>query len=292
MGLPVAAASLRKLLLVGLCAGLVTLPSWSPASKTAHWTAKDSVDVERALKNAYGSLLEVSSFELDEAWLLRDYLLPVYPDGALAAKVESEVPRLSQRSGYGLLLDPGQPRPTVPHHLPDADGARLLSYMYSTFGTPESLALARTRQFVSEPGREYVLTHQVLVLVAWRDTGRSLPEDLVGRMDELMLKLKKEQAKDTEWSDIYAERAAFIVTFGREPCPEGLEQWTKTAMAAQEADGSFGNHPWTWRYGRTRQEVSRPSHTTVLAAAVLVAYLRCSKGNRQGEVPWPACAGC
>lgn len=152
----------------------------------------------------------------------------------------------------------------------------------SAFYRPEREALRKVTEFVLEPRTEaYVLTHQLLSLMWAEREQLKLPLNIADRKNELIQAIEREMAEDGRFSDIYAERAAFLTLYS--DVPQGtLERWVKTIVQAQLQSGEWEglNKPFVFEYEGNSKLSSIPGqyrvdrqHTSVLCLQVLAHYL-------------------
>lgn len=212
------------------------------------------------------------SLKAGELWMLKR-LNGLSPDADLKRLVDRAVRDLAGHKS-ARLVDPKAPKTALP-----ADPGRgLIKFMYyvlAPIGVPESRAEAFIRDFLSQPGTGYVLTHQFLVLEWAGETGLAVPESLREKKDGLLERIAAEQASGTQFSDLFAERASILFAFSAVP-PETAAGWVETILAAQAADGRWldtKSTPLTYD-GQNATAMHPWGHTTGFAAAAIGFYLQ------------------
>ena len=251
----------------------VPLPDAGPATPTGE--NRDDLALEdradRALEGARRAILEETEVALDVVWLMQ-LLLRQTSDPEIREWVEARIPDYRNDSFFPLL-DPSAP--LVP--LPEGAGTGLqkwVIYLRAAVGQPEKRALRFLAAYLATEESGYILTHQLSALEWAIGTGRLLPADLTARKGTLLARIAAEQAADPGFSDLYAERGAFLVSFG-DPGEEELRSWVRRILGAQVATGDWGESSALIRYDgqEGRPRIPR-THTQALAMVVLARYLR------------------
>jgi len=227
----------------------------------------------RALAAAVHALRapDAPAMEVGEAWFLQQ-LAAQRDDADLRALVADTERRLATHEAARLLR-----RDAAPIALPEDPGrgiARLATYVYAPLGEPADRAIGFIDDFTATPATGYVLTHQILVLEWARHVGVALPDAVWQRRDGLLARIAAEQAADTQFSDLFAERAAILLAFATPERGEA-DRWIDVIAPAVQPDGRWlstrspiaydgqqatANHPWV--------------HTTGFVAAATGFYLQ------------------
>jgi hypothetical protein len=250
--------------------------------------AKQALHAGRAWFTARDALMH------DETWLLA-HLLCARPGDGLGRHVGEERERLREVLPEGRLLDPSAPGAKLTPKL--LEGRRgIILYVGASTAEPEHLALGLLREFLALELDAYELTHQLLAVVWWQDMGRPLPPDLALKRPWLLARIGAEQEQDPEFSDVYAERAMLLALFGDRACPSSLPAWTDVVLAAQTPHGCWVDPRDQRAEPRDGGQAGAPacsSHTSVLALAVVQAYVDCVAPHPAavGFVPWRGLCG-
>jgi len=172
------------------------------------------------------------------------------------------------------LVDRSQPQPVLPVD-PGRGVLRFASFVVAPLGQPAIVAQRFIEEFISEAGEGYVLTHQILVIEWAREQGLGLPASTDERERQLLKVLEREQDADSQFSDLYAERAAVLVMYGN-PTPEKAAGWVRVIVDAQREDGSWGEFSQTVVYDgqKSFSRTGDASHTQALALLALAGYLK------------------
>lgn len=219
----------------------------------------------RALVGGWAFLLDKRRLAVDTIWTLRQLPRSRHPEVAARLALHAADHAESRKSA---LLESRPNRP-VPEEL----GIGMLRFGRGTlaaFGENEAKALRLLRQFVTGFNMTYLTTHQLLASILWETVGRRLPPDLFRASVILTERVWYEQRQATAFSDLYAERAAFLGLYA-DPCVEDLATWAEVILDAQESDGIW------------HQEGKSREHPTMLSMMVLHQYIQ---ATRQ---PWRKC---
>lgn len=272
--------------LVGVGGAWLSIRAWQDAR--AEEMFRERTDrARRAFEAARQWWLAFEEYRVDQTWLLME-MLERRPDPMLEKKVAKERERLTPHSAFSRLLDPELPphRVDPSFEMPKSGPWRVLLFMGASFVEPEEKGLELLREFMAYRGTEgYALTHQLVMLVQWEHMGRQVPPDMEARRSEVIDAIRREQASDDTFSDLYAERAMLLAMYGDEECPEELGNWVDVIVAAQKEDGSWGAPESTVELGSVAEEDHENNtvtfrdagHTAVLAFATLQAYLLCTE---------------
>jgi hypothetical protein len=242
------------------------------------------------LQQARGGLVQgrrwflgLEALRHDETWML-GHLLCARPDDALGARVARDWERLRKVLPEGRFLDPTAPAFTITREFLRSNGRHGASLAGAAMAEPEELALELLRRYLQLDLEEYPLTHQALAVLWWEEVGRAVPRELEVRRARVWGRIAREHVDDPVFSDLYAERAMLLAHFGGVQCPAGLPSWTEVVLEAQEAEGC-------WRDPREAEnsgEQRCSAHTTVLALAVVQAYVDCMEPHPEARrfIPW------
>ena len=143
---------------------------------------------------------------------------------------------------FELLVNPDAPGTELPED-PGSGIILFSNYVMAAVGWPEARAIQFLSDYLATDDEvEYILTHQLLVIV-WADqTGLVLPDDLRDRRTLFVERMLAEQAADdvSVFTDLYAERAALLLRYA-EPTLQEATEWIQVIVDAQEEDGSWGD---------------------------------------------------
>lgn len=234
--------------------------------------AAEAFDAGRAL-----TLQEPLDGRIDAVWHT-DLLLQIRPDPQLQWWADLRRKRLTEHKTY-RLVEPSAPLTPLPDD-PGTGMAKWYTYMRAPFGTPPSTAVRFIREYLqvdnplAPPESGYILTHQLLVLEWAEMVGLELPPELLAKKPELLARITEEHARDTEFSDLFAERICFLVLYGN-PKPEELERSVRVIVDAQTKPGVWAPPPITLVYdGESHHTEVEPEHARKMAMVALAAYLR------------------
>lgn len=227
----------------------------------------------RALASAVAALRagDAPAMEVGEAWFLQR-LAAQRADPELRALVADAERRLGGHRAARILRADAAPAP-----LPADPGrgiARLATYIFAPAGSPPERAVAFIDDFTRTPASGYVLTHQWMVL-EWADSaGLALPAALAARRAGLLERIAAEQAADTRFSDLFAERATILLASAA-PDAREAERWIDVIAAAAPADGRWVSSRSTIAYDGQTASANHPwVHTTGFVAAASGFYLQ------------------
>lgn len=210
--------------------------------------------------------------EVDVVWLLND-MLKSHPDADLEDLVRARTAALVGHP-YMIMLDPYAARIPLPPD-PGRGMDRYYVYMRAPFGEPKELAAQYVADYLSRPEGGYMLTHQLTALIWAEETGLELPQELMGRKNEILDRILAEQSNDAGIfiMDLYAERAAFLLRYGS-VSHRDAEKWIERLILMQNKDGHWPASQAVLQYdGQFGSSLPPPPHTTVLAMTALQCYL-------------------
>ncbi|MFN8641987.1 MAG: hypothetical protein U0802_10125 [Candidatus Binatia bacterium] len=242
-------------------------PSGRPAD------ARGCCPAARSLASALAALgaADARPMEIGEAWFLQR-LAAERPDPVLRAVVADSERRLAGHPSARILRPDAAPAP-----LPEDPGrgiARLATYVLAPAGSPPERAAAFIDAFTATPASGYVLTHQLLVLPWAESAGLALPPAVAARRAGLLERIAAEQAADTQFSDLFAERAAILLAFTA-PDPREADRWIDVIAAAAPADGRWVSSRSTIAYDGQTASANHPwPHTSGFVAAASGFYLQ------------------
>jgi len=223
----------------------------------------------QALAAARTSMLQESAPHVDVIWGIQR-ILRLHADPELQQWVDAKAPLLANDPFYPAIA----PAPLTP--LPNDPGTGLVkfsNYVLASVGTPDSTTHDFLTAYFSTQEAGYVLTHQLLALGFAELVGRTLPTSLTDMRPQFLEQITTEHANDPIFSDLYAERAAFLLVFA-EPDPIEVAGWIQIILDAQVADGDWGTLSWEATYdGETGEVTDNPRHTQFLAMVALTYYL-------------------
>lgn len=140
------------------------------------------------------------------------------------------------RDGALRLLVPSSPRPILPED-PGRGHRRFLYALAAPLADPPGRASALLDEFTAIPeATGYVLSHQFIVLVTAENAGLELPAEVRARRGPLLDAMLAEHRRDPVFTDLYAERAAFLLEFAS-PDEAEARGWIATILAARRPDG-------------------------------------------------------
>jgi hypothetical protein len=113
---------------------------------------------------------------------------------------------------------------------------------------------------------DYLLTHQYLTLRLLNDRHTLTGPRIRARLARLVTKIEQEQDADSLFSDLFAERAALLLSAGR--VTPRARRWVETILACQEPD-----HRWRVRPHPYPTQIN-DLHTTLLCLWTLDQYRR------------------
>ncbi len=213
---------------------------------------------------------DAPAMEVGEAWFLQQ-LAAQRNDPELRALVSETQKRLATNQAARLLSRDAAPMP-----LPEDPGhgiTRLATYVFAPAGEPVPRAVSFIDAFTATPDTGYVLTHQLLVLEWARSVGLPLPDAILQRREGLLTRIAAEQAADTRFSDLFAERAAILLAFTT-PSRGDADRWIDVIAGAAPADGRWVSTRSTIQYDGQQASASHPwAHTTGFVAAATGFYL-------------------
>ncbi|MFW6051400.1 MAG: hypothetical protein ACODAU_09510 [Myxococcota bacterium] len=228
-------------------------------------------EAEAARDRAIEALLEEPELQAGELWVMQR-VARVSGHDALGKRIPEwvDVARRKQ-PGRVVLVDPSAQRPRVPEEL-SMGIFRLQEYLKASYSDPPGVALKLVREFLSQPGEGYVATHQLLTLIWWEEVrGTPVPRSRDDRR-RLLDVLARDQTEDSEFSDLYAERA-FLLGFYGDACLADLAEWARVTLDAQQGDGLWGELEWTLEYDGVEYSSSSKKHTGVVGVGALQAFL-------------------
>jgi hypothetical protein len=231
--------------------------------------------VEIVIDHELNWLLKQQELRIAEVWGLVQ-VQRLRPRPQLSVFLSRQSNRLS-KDPFQALIIPSSVRFPLPVD-PGQGPFKLNNFLLASVGKPPERAIDFLRRFLATPAEGYILTHQFLVLEWAAETGLPLPSDLEQRQHEVMAAIVAEQEKDSHFSDLYAERAALIILYGR-PTRDQTETWCRAILKARSHRGGWGAFKarQTWE-GKSATISTQPSHTRVLSLMALVGY---SAGHRK-----------
>ncbi len=141
------------------------------------------------------------------------------------------------------------------------------------FGKPRERAISYINDFLATKESGYILTHQFYVLEWAEQTGLELPKQLTDKKPNILKQILREQLKSKSFSDLYAERAATLLRFGK-PKAKDAAKWIDTIVNAQLKDGNWPVYSTLLTYDGQSAIVTPPaSHTAVLSLLALRVYI-------------------
>lgn len=216
------------------------------------------------------AVLKESRFNVGDIWALLE-ILKSAPNRKLRQFVDS---KMSSFAGdpFELLINPDAPRVALPVD-PGVGLNRLYHYMLALAGFPEKRAISFISDFLSTNESGYILTHQLLVLEWSKQTGLALPDNILLKKNILLERIKQEQLGDESFSDLYAERVAILLHFGKQEVAD-VAKWVKTIVEAHLRDGSWGQYSDSLSYdGGITAGGLGANHTRVLALLAIRDFL-------------------
>lgn len=208
------------------------------------------------------------------AWIA-GRLMRVDPNPALEALYERSVTALHDDPS-ARLIDPTLPAVQLPAD-PGRGIIRFAHYVQAPYGEPRTRAVDFLTQLLATDEQGYVLTHQLLVLLWAADHGLPLPADANAKQPYILDRMAAEQrAAPSEFSDLFAERVAFLLAFGAPPRADA-KRWIDTIVAAQQPDGRWVDTvSSTVTYdGQSAAAYHEWTHTTGLGVTALWFYTHC-----------------
>lgn len=244
---------------------LVAFPVSVQASGVLIQRAEDTVAAARLIT------LADAPPTVDAIWFVQQ-VVNITPDPELEAWAEVYKPGYVSHPYYPLI-EPTAPLPALPVD-PGTGLLKLLVYVSACVGSPDPLAFSYLDALVSTVEEGYVTTHQ-LVAIEWAlGAGRTLSQSLLDERPVLLAKIEAEHAADPIFSDLYAERMAFMMLFG-DPDPADVEVWIEKMLDAQTADGVWDVYAFELSYdGETAFGLtSNLRHVRGLSLLALTIYL-------------------
>ncbi len=225
-----------------------------------------------AYDSGLAALMREPTLNPDVIWVLKQ-IEKIIPGEKLHDFIEKRTAMSTEKHPALCSIIPDAPRVELPEQLPSGF-ARYRECLLAPFGTPSGRAISFIEEFLLTNEKNYVLTHQFIVLVWAEQMDLPLPDHLVNRKQQLLKSILKEQRKDRLFSDLYAERAAMLLYYGN-PKEKKADDWVNTILKAQLDDGRWkSDDPSLIDYDGQAAVLSLPSqHTTVLCLWALQAYL-------------------
>lgn len=225
----------------------------------------------RALYKGIQALSREKEMGVGEVWFLQQ-LLRVRNDAVLRERVERAVHEVATAPN-ALLVNSGARR--LP--LPDYAGRgirRLMNSVLAPVGEPIERAQQFIADFVATEEEGYVLSHQLLVLQWARTVGLPVPQEASQHRRRILQRMAAEQAGSSEFTDLFAERAAVLLLYGS-PRREEAERWVDVIVHAQRPEGHWLDpRPSSFTYDGQRAIAVHPAaHTTAGATAALGFFL-------------------
>lgn len=233
---------------------------------------------EKALQKAQQAIaneLQDLKWQPGEIWLFQEYL-KYRQDENIRQFVKDSSIKLSGHP-FVAVFNPD----SEPIDLPENPGKgfrRFTYYCVAPFGKPPGRASHFIKSFLSAKGEGYVLTHQLSVIIWSQERGLKLPPKVVNQKKRLLQEIADEQRSwDKGFSDLYAERTALLLMYGK-PSPEEAMDWIETILDAQEVGGywyayknivTFDNE--TVYMGGV--EISDTNHPTALSMLAIAVFL-------------------
>lgn len=214
--------------------------------------------------------LKESRLNVGDIWVLQE-ILKSAPNRELRQFVDS---KMSSFAGdpFERLINPDASRVALPVD-PGVGASRLYHYMLALAGFPEKRAISFITDFLSTNESGYILTHQLLVLEWSKQTGLALPHNILLKENILLERIKQEQLSDESFSDLYAERVAVLLHFGKQEVAD-VATWIKTIVEAHLRDGSWGQYSDSLSYdGEITTGELGANHTRILALLAIRDFL-------------------
>ena len=226
---------------------------------------------EASFKAGMRTVIASPRTEVDAVWFAQ-LALRHRPRPELKDWVERQIPLHKDDPFYPIISPKSRSKKSLGED-PGRGIVRWTNYLLASVAEPEGLAMRWLDDYLALDASGYILTHQLTALVWAEAMGRPVPASLRAKRPRLLARIAAEQAKDSEFSDLWVERAAFLSAFG-EPDRRDLEAWVETIV-----DNHLGSGDW----GDGASEIEFDDHTLVahharehlrgLAMIVLAKYL-------------------
>ena len=227
--------------------------------------------VEAALERGIAAIERETFLQAGDLWMVQE-LQKFHPDPRLGAVIERWKQTYAGDPSL-RLIDSTTEKIFLPKN-PGRGLTRYSIYVISALGRPESRAIEFVRAFMSSDLQGYPLTHQFLATVWAEICDLALPDDLLARRPRLLERMAAEQAAETRFSDLFAERAFLLLLFDA-TAPRDAARWVQIVLDAQGADGAWVDDtqvPMLYD-GQNGIATLYPGHTTPYAALDLAVYL-------------------
>jgi hypothetical protein len=235
---------------------------------------RPDTEQQKAVMQAYTSgldaLMQEPILNPDVIWVLIQ-VEKISPNETLRQFIEEKVATVPDHPALCAII-PDAPRVELPKQLPSGFD-RYRECLLAPFGVPPERAISFIKAFLSTDERGYVLTHQFIVLIWAEQMGLELSDRLSGKKNDLLKRIYIEQREDAFFSDLYAERAALLLYYGK-PKTKDAVKWIDTIINAQLSDGIWESGPNLIDYDGQAVSLSLPKqHTTVLSLWAIRAFL-------------------
>jgi len=230
------------------------------------------VQAQQVFSEELQILIKEPVLQVDELWALKKMQQGSTEISGLEKFITERAKTLPWNTPFLRLLRSDLPLQKLPKD-PGKGIQRLYTYLQAPFGLPVQRALAYMQDFVQTPATGYVLAHQFLVLVWGEEQGRSLHEEMTEAKGTIIAAMLEEQRKEGEFSDLYAERAAFLLYFSKVEPADG-RKWVTTLLKARKPDGGWGEYVARQSFdGQSGTIKPSENHTRVLSLMALQAFL-------------------
>lgn len=225
--------------------------------------------VRRAFRAGVSALDGGTIADPSMVWILRK-LLKTLPDPALQAVVDRNAQRLWHHQTARLIHSAAPPINLRSEPLHGIAGFAM--HVHAPISQPRAQAAQLIEDFLARPAQGYVLTHQLLVIL-WAHEQHIEVRDPTTRARAIRAQMSLEQERDHEFSDLFAERAAFLLAFDTPRMPEA-RRWIELIVGAQQSDGRWLDpRPSRLTFdGQDAAVMHEWTHTTSLSLTALGLY--------------------
>lgn len=220
---------------------------------------------------AMRSLLAAERTEIDAVWFAQ-IVERMQPDPDLAEWINAQIRLHVADSFYPMIAPDAHPTARVDRD-PGRGIAKWITYLRSAVADPDAIAMRHLADYLAMDATGYILTHQLSALEWARAANRPLARSDLARLPVLLQEIAAEHEKDSIFSDLWVERAAFMTAFGN-PDPESIRDWVGVLVEHHLGSGDWGDGATMLHFdGESKVGYQQREHARGMAMIVLARYL-------------------